>query len=91
MKSKKAIKLLAVKIPKGSKKFEKLYRLYDHFDGDKQLAIDVFNRKWKNTSFKALKKVTKRYLKELKPNYFKPSFGSFLGSELVRYLESKQK
>jgi len=92
MTNKKAIKLLAVKIPKGSKKFEKLYKLYgDYITGDRQLAIYVFNQKWSNTSFKALKKITKLYLKDLKPDDYKPSFGSFLDYELVKYLETKQK
>jgi len=91
MKNKEAIKLLAVKIPKGSKKFEKLYKLYNDINGDKRLAIDVFNQKWKDTNFKALKKVTKMYLNDLKNKGYKPYFTSFLGIDLENYIEAKQK
>jgi len=90
MTEKEAINIVSEVIPKGNDNFEKLYRLYGSKIGYKDTAIDIFNKKWACVDIQALEKVTKMYLKDLKPDDYKPSFGSFLDCSLEEYIQAKQ-
>jgi len=88
MTNKEALNILAVKIPKGSPDFERLYKLYDDVNYEKQIAINIFNEKWKDCNVEALETTIKMYLEDFE---YRPSFGLFLDRELERYIQIKQR
>jgi len=93
MTEKEAISILAEVIPKGSDDFERLWKLYGNFcyKGDKRIAIDVFENKWKNFNMEALEKVINMYIKHIKETgAYKYSFASFLDYELENFIQDRQ-
>jgi|GEM_PF-1535357 len=94
MTEKEAISILAEVIPKGSDDFERLWKLYGDFcyKGDKRIAIDVFENKWKNFNMEALEKVINMYIKHIKETgAYKYSFASFLDYELENFIQDRQR